>query len=142
MSGGRCRRPGRAVGGRAEPLARVRRGGRGIDAVFQSLRLLLIGLQGKGVLLGHLGGRRWRGGEAGSIWPTLLPVQFLGLLGTGLTTAFACDLPWYKAPLLVSCLPWDPSPSATWHGMTYQLMTIGCHRCVRDWRFLSEEKAR
>lgn len=54
------------MGGRAEPLARVRRGGRGIDAVFQSLRLLLIGLQGEGVLLGHLGGCRWRGGEAGS----------------------------------------------------------------------------
>lgn len=47
------------MGGRAEPLARVRRGGRGIDAVFQSLRLLLIGLQGEGVLLGHLGGCRW-----------------------------------------------------------------------------------
>lgn len=66
VSGGRCRRPGRAVGGQAEALARVRRGGRGIDAVFQSLRLLLIGLEGEGVLLGHLGGRRWRGGEAGS----------------------------------------------------------------------------
>lgn len=86
MSGGRCQRPGRAVGGRAEPLARVRRGGRGIDAVFQSLRLLLIGLEGEGVLLGHLGGRRWRGGEAGS-WEgnhmELLEVLGVGCVGAG-----------------------------------------------------------